>query len=169
MANLTFTIPSVLNQGGGEKKVEISANNLADAFAKISETMGDDFKRRVLEGDGTPRSLINIYINGKNAKFSSGMETELKDGDDIYIEKEIPFTTAVLGGKVEVPGIEKVLNVTVPAGTKDGSLLRLKNQGFYKTGSEARGNQLVEIRINIPKRLTKVQRELLEKLKKAEI
>ena len=85
MANLTFTIPSVLNQGGGEKKVEISAINLADAFTKISETMGDDFKRRVLEGDGTPRSLINIYINGKNAKFSSGMETELKDGDDIYI------------------------------------------------------------------------------------
>jgi len=47
--------------------------------------MGDDFKRRVLENDGTPRSLINIYINGKNAKFSSGMNTELKDGDDIYI------------------------------------------------------------------------------------
>ena len=32
--------------------------------------MGDDFKRRVLNDDGTPRSLINIYINGKNAKFS---------------------------------------------------------------------------------------------------
>jgi len=47
--------------------------------------MGDDFKRRILENDGTPRSLINIYINGKNAKFSSGMDTELKDGDDIYI------------------------------------------------------------------------------------
>ena len=85
MANLIFTIPSVLNQGGGEKKVEISAGTLTEAFAKISETMGDDFKRRVLESDGTPRSLINIYINGKNAKFSSGMDTELKDGDDIYI------------------------------------------------------------------------------------
>ena len=60
MANLTFTIPSVLNQGGGEKKVEISANTLTEAFSKISETMGDDFKRRVLEADGTPRSLINI-------------------------------------------------------------------------------------------------------------
>jgi len=69
MANLTFTIPSVLNQGGGEKKVEISAVNLTEAFAKISETMGDDFKRRVLENDGTPRSLINIYINGKNTNF----------------------------------------------------------------------------------------------------
>jgi len=73
VANLTFTIPSVLNQGGGERKVEISATTLADAFTNISEKMGDDFKRRVLNDDGTPRSLINIYINGKNAKFSEGI------------------------------------------------------------------------------------------------
>ena len=52
-----------------------------NAFTKISEQMGDDFKRRVLEGDGTPRSLINVYINGKNAKFSDGLNTVLKDND----------------------------------------------------------------------------------------
>lgn len=96
MANITFTIPSVLNQGNGEKKIEISADSLQDAFAKISTELGDDFKRRVLEGDGTPRSLINIYINGKNAKFSSGMETVLHDGDDVYI---LP---AVAGGSKEL-------------------------------------------------------------------
>ena len=96
MANITFTIPSVLNSGGGEKKIEISSDSLQDAFVKISEIMGDDFKRRVLEGDGTPRSLINIYINGKNAKFSNGMETILKDGDDVYI---LP---AVAGGSEEL-------------------------------------------------------------------
>ena len=85
MTQITFTIPSVLNQSGGEKKVEISATTLNEAFLKISENMGDDFKRRVLNDDGTPRSLINIYINGKNAKFSNGMETSLKDGDEVYI------------------------------------------------------------------------------------
>ena len=85
MGNITFAIPSVLNGGAGEKKLEISVNTLQDAFTKISEAMGDDFKRRVLNDDGTPRSLINIYINGKNAKFSSGLNTELKDGDEINI------------------------------------------------------------------------------------
>ena len=85
MNSITFTIPSVLNQGGGEKKIEISAATLTDAFSSVSEKMGDDFKRRVLNEDGTPRSLINIYINGKNAKFSSGMQTSLKDGDEVYI------------------------------------------------------------------------------------
>lgn len=85
MSNITFTIPSVLNKGGGEKKIPITANSLLESFNKVSEIMGDDFKRRVLNDDGTPRSLINIYINGKNARFSGGMNTELKDGDEIYI------------------------------------------------------------------------------------
>jgi adenylyltransferase/sulfurtransferase len=96
MANITFTIPSVLNHGGGERKTEVSAVSLTDAFAKISEIMGDDFKRRVLESDGTPRSLINIYINGKNSKFSDGMNTVLNDGDEVYI---LP---AVAGGSDEL-------------------------------------------------------------------
>lgn len=85
MANITFTIPSVLNKGGGEKKLQINASSLLESFTKISQDMGDDFKRRVLNDDGTPRSLINIYINGKNSRFSGGMDTALKDGDDIYI------------------------------------------------------------------------------------
>ena len=85
MTDITFTVPSVLNGGSGEKKISVDASTLNDAFIKISETMGEDFKRRVLNNDGTPRSLINVYINGKNAKFSSGLDTELKNGDEIYI------------------------------------------------------------------------------------
>ncbi len=85
MPNITFTITSVLNGGAGEQTIDIDANTLNDAFIKITETMGDDFKRRVLNEDGTPRSLINIYINGKNAKFSSGIDTTLSDGDVINI------------------------------------------------------------------------------------
>ncbi len=85
MASIKFTIPSVLNKGGGEKKIDVSATTLSEAFAKISEKMGDEFKRRMLNADGTPRSLINIYINGKNMRFSGDMQTVLKDGDEIYI------------------------------------------------------------------------------------
>ena len=85
MTSITFIIPSVLNGGTGEKKTNLDASTLKDAFTKISETMGDDFKRRVLNEDGTPRSLINIYINGKNAKFSSGLDTALSDDDEISI------------------------------------------------------------------------------------
>ena len=100
MANITFTIPSVLNAGSGEKKIDVEANTLQDAFDKIVNTVGDDFKRRVLNDDGTPRSLINIYINGKNAKFSSGLETQLNDGDEVYILPAVAGGSSETGGEV---------------------------------------------------------------------
>jgi len=100
LTNITFTIPSVLNGGVGEKKTNLDADTLKDAFAKISETMGDDFKRRVLNEDGTPRSLINIYINGKNAKFSSGLDTTLSDGDEVSILPAVAGGSSGIGGEV---------------------------------------------------------------------
>jgi len=100
LTNITFTIPSVLNGGAGEKKISLDANTLNDAFVKISETMGDDFKRKVLNEDGTPRSLINIYINGKNAKFSSGLDTTLSDGDEVSILPAVAGGSSGTGGEV---------------------------------------------------------------------
>lgn len=85
LAKIEFVVPSVLNKGQGEKKVPLEASDLQDAFAKISDQMGDDFKRRVFDHNGKPRSLINIYVNGKNMRFSGGLTTQLKDGDSVYI------------------------------------------------------------------------------------
>ncbi len=85
MAKVEFTVPSVLNKGQGEKKLPVEASDLQEAFNKVSEQMGDDFKRRVFDHNGKPRSLINIYVNGKNMRFSGGMTTALKDGDAVYI------------------------------------------------------------------------------------
>ncbi|HZI71671.1 MAG TPA: ThiF family adenylyltransferase [Nitrososphaeraceae archaeon] len=86
MAKVEFIIPSVLNRGTGEKKVPLEASNLHDAFTKVSNFMGEDFKRRVFDLNGKPRALINIYINGKNMRFSSdGMAKPLSDGDSVYI------------------------------------------------------------------------------------
>lgn len=96
MASITFTVPSVLNAGAGERKIPMEADSLSEAFAKAMETMGEKFGRRVLEADGSPRQLINVYINGKNAKFVGGMEASISDGDEVYI---LP---AVAGGSAEL-------------------------------------------------------------------
>lgn len=86
MVEIEFVIPSVLNKGGGERKLPIEAENLSDAFQKVSEKMGEDFKRKVFDLNGKPRSLINVYLNGKNIRFSSdGMATALNKDDTIYI------------------------------------------------------------------------------------
>ena len=85
MAKVEFVIPSVLNKGEGEKKVSVDASTLNDAINDIVLKFGEDFSRRILDANGKPRSLINIYINGKNMRFTGGMTTSLKDGDQIII------------------------------------------------------------------------------------
>jgi len=139
MANITFTIPSVLNSGSGEKKIEISSDSLQDAFTKISEIMGDDFKRRVLEGDGTPRSLINIYINGKNAKFTDGLETVLNDGDEVYI---LP---AVAGGSEELSkkDLDKFSRQVMLEEIGYNGQLKLKNSKVCVVGTGGLGHPII--------------------------
>ena len=138
MTKISFTIPSVLNQGGGEKKTELEANSLHEAFTKISEIMGDDFKRRVLESDGSPRSLINIYINGKNAKFSGGLETQLNDGDEVYI---LP---AVAGGSEELSSkeLDRFSRQVMLEEIGYGGQLKLKNAKICVVGVGGLGNPI---------------------------
>ena len=154
---------------GGKKKVQYKdpiTGQIKTLNVNIPKGIKDDQKLRLKgkgmqgENGGPPGDLyIAIHIK-KDPRF------ERKD-DDIYIEQEVPFTTAVLGGKIQVQGIEKNLNVSIPLGTNDSSLLRLKNQGFYKINSSQRGNLLVKIKIKIPKKLNKNQKELLERLKES--
>ena len=138
MAKIIFTIPSVLNQGGGEKKVDLESTSLQEAFTKIAEIMGDDFKRRVLEGDGSPRSLINIYVNGKNAKFSGGLETTLNDGDEVYI---LP---AVAGGSDELSPkeLDRFSRQVMLEEIGYGGQLKLKNAKICVVGVGGLGNPI---------------------------
>jgi molybdopterin-synthase adenylyltransferase len=137
VANIKFTIPSVLNKGGGEKKVDIYAGTLNEAFDKISQELGDEFKRRVLNPDGTPRSLINIYINGKNMRFSGGMQAALKDGDEIYI---LP---AVAGGsELSSKDLERYSRQVMLEEIGYEGQLKLKNAKVCVVGVGGLGNPI---------------------------
>ena len=154
---------------GGKRKVQykdpLTGEN-KNLTITIPRGIRDEHKLR-LKGKGMPGEdggipgdlYIVVHVQQHNL-FK-------RDGDDIYIDQEIPFTTAVLGGKIQVPGLEKNITVMVPPKTKDTTVLRLKNKGFYKLNSEERGNQLVRIHIKIPTKLSKKQKELLEELKSA--
>ena len=101
--------------------------------------MGDDFKRRVLEVDGKPRSLINIYINGKNAKFSGGIDTALKDGDDVYI---LP---AVAGGSNELSTkeLDRYSRQVMLEEIGYAGQLKLKNAKVCVVGTGGLGNPII--------------------------
>ena len=126
MAIVEFTIPSVLNKGAGEKKISLHAKNLDDAFTKLSDQMGEDFKRRVFDLNGKPRALINIYINGKNMRFKNdGMTTSLADGDSVYILPAVAggadlssedfqrYSRQIMLEEIGFTGMEKIRNAKV--------------------------------------------------------
>ena len=152
---------------GGERRIQYrdpTTGQTQTLNVKIPKGIKEDQKLRLKgkgmpgENGGSPGDLyISIHVKKHNI-------FERRD-DDLYVVQEVPFTTAAIGGKMQVPGIEKPLTVTVPKGTNDSSVLRLKNQGFYKINSKERGNLLVEIKIKVPNKLNKTQKELLEKLK----
>ena len=72
-----------------------------------------------------------------------------RDGDDILIDLPITIDEAVLGGKIEVPTIDGVVNLTVPKGVSSGRVLRLRGRGVQRPDAKA-GDQLVELRIVLP-------------------
>jgi MoaD family protein len=86
VAKVKITIPSLLSKvTGGEKEVEVSATTLSEALHKLIAKYGDAFEKRVFDQTGKPKGLLNFYVNGKNAHFLKGLETPLKDGDEVLI------------------------------------------------------------------------------------
>jgi molecular chaperone DnaJ len=89
-----------------------------------------------------------------------------RDGDDVLCTVPVTFTHAALGGEVEVPTLDGKGKLRVPAGTQPGAVLRIKNKGIPRRGGLNRGDQRVEVTIEVPKELTSRQRELLQELAK---
>lgn len=88
-------------------------------------------------------------------------------GDDLLITKEIAYSSAVLGGEVEIPTLEgKNITLTISAGTESGKILRISGKGVPHFGGYGRGSMYVELIIKTPKKITKEQRKLLDEMKK---
>ncbi len=85
--------------------------------------------------------------------------------DDLIIKQEIPYSTAILGDKIKISSLDEDINVIVPPLTKDGTLLRIKEKGFYNSNLSKRGSLLVKIKISIPDQINSYQEELIKKLK----
>jgi len=85
-------------------------------------------------------------------------------GDDVLCSVPVSFVRAVLGGECEVPTLEGKGKLKIPPGTQPGSLLRIKGKGIVRRSRSGRGDQLVEVTVEVPTALTARQRELLEQL-----
>jgi molecular chaperone DnaJ len=87
-----------------------------------------------------------------------------RSGDDVLCSVPVSFTQAALGGEVEVPTLDGRGKLRVPAGTQPGTVLRVKGKGVPRRGNLGRGDQRVEVAIEVPTQLTERQRRMLEEL-----
>ena len=91
-----------------------------------------------------------------------------RDGANIFCRVPIPFTTAALGGTIEVPTVEgSRTRVTVPPGTQSGHQFRLRGKGMTVLRSPARGDMYIQAIVETPVNLNKRQQELLREFEQA--
>jgi len=123
--------------------------------------------------DGT-----RIRLKGKGeAGFSGGEAGDLyvvthvqpsklyeRRGDDLVVEVPVTFSEVALGATVQVPTPDGPVSLKVKPGTQDGTLLRVKGKGAPKLKGSGRGDVLARVRVTVPKKLKKGERELLEQL-----
>jgi molecular chaperone DnaJ len=88
----------------------------------------------------------------------------VRDGADIHQNIEIPVTTAMLGGTINVPTLENDAKLTIPEGTPSQKTFRMKGAGIKKLNSQEKGDMYVNVTVGIPKKLTEKERELVVKL-----
>jgi len=86
-------IPGPLRKlAGGKDEIHVEAKNLKEVIDKLGE-INPEIKARLIDENGEIRRFINIYVNNEDIRFLKGIETELKEGDEISI---IP---AIAGGR----------------------------------------------------------------------
>ncbi len=88
-----------------------------------------------------------------------------RQGDDLYMTKEVRYSEAVLGTEIEVPTIYgSTLRMKVPAGSQPNAKLRLKGYGMPRMNGAGRGDAYVRISVSVAKKLNRKQKEAVKKL-----
>jgi len=114
------------------------------------------------EGDygenGAPPGDLYVQIHVKEHPLFE------RHGRDLVFRMPISFSQAALGDEFEVPTIWGKSTLRIPEGTESGSTFRLKGEGMPDLKNGRRGDQIVLVNVDVPKKLTARQRELLEEL-----
>jgi len=114
-----------------------------------------------LRGQGEPGNLggpsgdLFIYITIEPHKFF------VRDGTDVHCTVPISFAQAALGDDLEVPTLDGNTTFKVPEGTQPGTTFRLREKGVYPLRGSRRGDQFVKVQVEVPKKLSDTQKELL--------
>ncbi|BEQ13305.1 DnaJ C-terminal domain-containing protein [Desulfoferula mesophila] len=166
-ADLVYELPVTLEEvfSGGDKMVSYRLGQRTERVTVKVPPGIESGKKLRLGGKGEP-SPMGAPAGDLLIKINVLDHPQFKrEGADLETTVTVPFSQAALGTSVEVATIEgKNLTVKLPKGTQPGARLRLKGQGLPKFKGSGRGDLFVRVALEVPKRLSKEQKELLEKL-----
>lgn len=106
------------------------------------------------ERGGPPGDLI-IFVHVKEHPLFR------RDGSDLYTDVHVGFAQAALGAEINVPTLDTSAMIKVPSGTQSGTVLRLRELGLPRLGQTGRGDLKVNVVVDVPKKLTPQEREIL--------
>lgn len=126
----------------------------------------DDGQVFVMSGQGEPG--LNNGPNGDLLIAISVKPHKLfrREGTTLYLEMPISFTQAALGATVDIPTLKGKVSHKIPEGTQDGALFRIRGEGVQQLHGTARGDLVVRVKVEIPKKLNEKQKELLREFDK---
>jgi MoaD family protein len=82
--SVTVKIPTQLRVAtGGQAEVEVEGSNVGEALDAVFAAYGD-LRERITQ-DGTLRRFVNVYVSGEDIRFQQGLETSIKEGDEVTI------------------------------------------------------------------------------------
>jgi molecular chaperone DnaJ len=110
-------------------------------------------------GGGTPGDLYVVLHVRPHAFFT-------RHGNELHCALPLTFAQAALGAEVDVPVLDGVAQVKVPAGTQNGDVLRLRGKGMPGLHGRGRGDACYAVVVEVPRKLTAKQRDLLEEFQR---
>ncbi len=121
---------------------------------------------------------MQLSVNGKGNEIAGGIPGDLivlvevvahehlkREGNNIIYNLYIDFPTAVLGGDLEVPTVSGRVRIKIEPGTQAGKILRLRNKGVPDINGYGRGDQLVQVNVWTPQKVSNEEKDILKKLR----
>jgi molecular chaperone DnaJ len=87
-----------------------------------------------------------------------------RDGNDLHCVVPISFPQAALGAEIQIPALDGEVTLRVPEGTQSGKEFRIRSHGVPHLNESGRGDLVVEVMVQTPKKLSRTQRELVRQL-----
>ncbi len=153
---ITEPCPHCHGQGVERREQEVTFSIPAGAVE--GQTFALRGKGNYPKGGGVPGDLLVVIEEIKHPEL-------IRDGADVIYNLMLDIPTATLGGAVEIPTITGRARINIPAGTQPGKVLRLRGKGLPDQENGGTGDELINIMVYIPEKLTDAQRSAIESMK----